>query len=106
MKIDKVGMPCNTQDGYSVRFDWGAGGVARLGPEVRVIVIVDVLRQPSPRSHLGETHGTESNSASDDRCSWQRVAAMDSQVQYPCCNTHRAEDKVRQSCAPPTQHWL
>ncbi|MGH7721226.1 MAG: hypothetical protein ACRENL_00135 [Candidatus Dormibacteria bacterium] len=37
-------MPWATQDGYSVRFDWGAGGVARLAPEVRVIVIVGVLR--------------------------------------------------------------
>lgn len=31
------------QSGFSVRLDWGEAGLARLAPEVDLIVIVDVL---------------------------------------------------------------
>lgn len=32
------------QDGFHVRFEWGAGGLSRLAPGVAVVVVVDVLR--------------------------------------------------------------
>ena len=32
------------QDGFDLRFDWGVGGIERLGAHVRAFVIVDVLR--------------------------------------------------------------
>jgi 2-phosphosulfolactate phosphatase len=38
------GRPWANQEGFDLRFDWGPGGVERLAPHVRSVVIVDVLR--------------------------------------------------------------
>src|SRR4051794_31239064 len=32
-----------TQSGHDIRFDWGADGIARVGPCAEAIVVVDVL---------------------------------------------------------------
>lgn len=45
-----------TQDGFDVRFDWGAPGVARLGPLCRTLVVVDILRF-STAVETGLSHG-------------------------------------------------
>jgi 2-phosphosulfolactate phosphatase len=45
-----------TQDGFDLRFDWGAPGVARLSPHGRTFVIVDVLRF-STAVETGLSHG-------------------------------------------------
>lgn len=45
-----------SQDGFDVRFDWGAPGVARLAPHCRTFVVVDVLRF-STAVETGLTHG-------------------------------------------------
>jgi 2-phosphosulfolactate phosphatase len=44
------------QDGYDVRFDWGAAGVARLAPACRTFVVVDILRF-STAVETGLSHG-------------------------------------------------
>jgi 2-phosphosulfolactate phosphatase len=39
-----VGGGWSSQEGYSVRFEWGAAGASRLAPSADVVVVVDVLR--------------------------------------------------------------
>ncbi len=36
--------PWSRQDGFAYRFDWGLSGVAAIGPDASVVVVVDVLR--------------------------------------------------------------
>jgi len=45
-----------SQDGFDLRFDWGAPGVARLAPHCRTFVVIDVLRF-STAVETGLTHG-------------------------------------------------
>jgi 2-phosphosulfolactate phosphatase len=44
------------QDGFDIRFDWGAPGVARIGPSCRTLVVVDILRF-STAVETGLSHG-------------------------------------------------